>query len=889
MIKTFPEGIQFKYSWRTYQVRVLSELESYLNDNALHVVAPPGSGKTVLGLEVMLRLNKPTLILAPTIAVRNQWVDRFCELFLQTDHIPEWISCDIRRPSFVTVSTYQGLHAASNDFQERTKSDNLLKEIVQSLSKQNVQTLIVDEAHHLKNEWWNTLIRLKEELNPTIVGLTATPPYDVSAGEWQRYIELNGPIDTEITVPELIIEGDLCPHQDYVCLSRPSVGEYEIIQKHRNRVHTLFQEIRQDEELIRAMESLSVWTDPRKNLDWIYANMPSYSSLLIFLNTVGRNIPFEHLEVLGDKRPDFPVFDYQWAQELLEFYLLKGRKMFPGFEKHQELLENRLMRNGVMERREITFLQNKKITSLLNTSIEKLNSIYRIVNFEYRKLGENLRLVVLTDYIRKEYLVDTEENMLELNKLGVIPVFEKLRRKNPDNIKIGVLTGSIIILPVSACELFEMCAKRRGVVEFSYNRLSYDTGYIQMVLTERLKNEIVKIVTDVFQEGGIEVLIGTKSLLGEGWDAPVLNSLILASFVGSFVLSNQMRGRAIRVEKGNREKTSNIWHLACIDPTSPDGGADVSLMKRRFRGFVGVSHLEGGGIENGIYRLGLPADFSDAEGVTAANDRSFYRAAQREKLKEQWKVALSKGVSLIEEIKISSETEKRHTRELQHLYLNRTISYMLAGLASGVLMFAQEVLYGLSRIRFRRLEDIKPVLIIIGAIGLFLFGREMWRAFRLYIRYRDISKDIHKIGQALALALAKVGIIKSEHVTVVSELDEKGAVLCYLEGGTRYEKSMFINALSEIVSVVESPRYLILRKSRSLFHLEQIDYHSVPELIGRKKEWATYFAYHWKRLVGNNELVYTRIQDGRRILLQARMKSLAAQFADKSETVSKWK
>ena len=83
-------------------------------------------------------------------------------------------------------------------------------------------------------------------------------------------------------------------------------------------------------------------------------------------------------------------------------------------------------------------------------------------------------------------------------------------------------------------------------------------------------------------------MIGTKSLLGEGWDAPVLNSLELASFVGSFVLSNQMRGRAIRVEKGNREKASNIWHLVCVDPTASDGGNDVEMLKRRFRSFVNI-------------------------------------------------------------------------------------------------------------------------------------------------------------------------------------------------------------------------------------------------------------------------------------------------------------
>lgn len=107
---------------------------------------------------------------------------------------------------------------------------------------------------------------------------------------------------------------------------------------------------------------------------------------------------------------------------------------------------------------------------------------------------------------------------------------------------------------------------------------------------EQLKHLIVYIVTQIFQAGEIEVLIGTKSLLGEGWDAQAINALILASFVGSFVLSNQMRGRAIRTQKGNLENTGNIWHLVCIDPSNPTGGKDLELLKRRFRSFVGVSN-----------------------------------------------------------------------------------------------------------------------------------------------------------------------------------------------------------------------------------------------------------------------------------------------------------
>ena len=58
----FDETVKFKYSWRPYQKRVLDEANKYLADGKVNVVAAPGSGKTVLGLELARRLNKPLMI-----------------------------------------------------------------------------------------------------------------------------------------------------------------------------------------------------------------------------------------------------------------------------------------------------------------------------------------------------------------------------------------------------------------------------------------------------------------------------------------------------------------------------------------------------------------------------------------------------------------------------------------------------------------------------------------------------------------------------------------------------------------------------------------------------------------------------------------------------------
>ena len=904
----FPENIKFKYRWRKYQQRVLHELQDHLTDGHLHVVAPPGSGKTVLGLEVALRLNKPTLILAPTIAIRNQWIQRFCELFLQTQQVPEWISRDIRKPKFMTVVTYQGLHAACSNLsgkEEETEleeggkesggeksSNQNLKNILKGLNEQGVKTVVVDEAHHLKNEWWQTLSKIKEKLKPAIVGLTATPPYDVSANEWQRYLELNGPVDTEITVPELVIEEDLCPHQDYVHFSLPTEKEKEGIQDFRQNIEKLFREIKADKTLVEAIEGHPVWVAPTEHLDWIYTNLAFYSASLIFLHANGKEIAETHLEIIGDQNLKIPPLDYPWMETLLDFYLYKEKEHFKVFEEHQKQLEKRLRRYGAMEGRQIRFSHNKRVTGFLTSSISKLNGISEIVDFEYKQLGHDLRLVILSDYIRKEFYTNAAENKLALTKIGVIPIFEKLRRENSHQKKIGVLTGSMIIIPQSAFSAFEAKAAKYGVQEISAAPVPFDEQYLIINQTEKLKHDIIHIVTQVFQEGEIEVLIGTKALLGEGWDAPAINSLVLASFVGSFVLSNQMRGRAIRTQRGNSGKTGNIWHLACLDPTATTGGDDFELLKRRFRSFVGVSLGEEPGIENGIGRLNIPESLRLKEEVENKNEETFRYAGNRASLKTRWETALKAGVNLVEEIKIPFP-EKRDFRQAKSLYYNRTIVYLMSMLGSAVVGFGLESIEALGRAAegIETAEELYYVLAALGVVGMLSFGGLAYKTFRLYINYRDISKDIQQIGDALLNSLIKAGVVLTDHskLRVEASVDHFGTVFCHLEGGTTFEKSTFINALQEVIGPIDNPRYVIIRKSKLMHFLRQKDYHSVPEIIGRNKKLAENFQAHWERLVGSCQLIFTRTIEGRKLLLKSRVKSLASQFEDEVEHVNKWR
>jgi len=907
----FPKGIKFKYTWRKYQQRVLDDLQEHLTSGHLHVVAPPGSGKTVLGLEVALRLNKPTLILAPTIAIRNQWIQRFCELFLQVEQTPDWISRDIRNPKFMTVATYQGLHAACNNLKieednndevespeekEVIKSSNPnLAAVVDGLRTQGVKTIVVDEAHHLKNEWWQTLTKVKEKIDPVIVGLTATPPYDVTATEWERYISLNGPVSMEISVPELVVENDLCPHQDYVYFSLPTEKENQGIVDFRVNIEKLFQELRRDETLVAAIENHPAWKEPTKHLDWIYNNFSCYSAFLIFLNANEKEIPKKHRKIVGDKKAEIPALDYEWFEILLDFYLYKEKEHFEAYEEHKKLLENKLLRYGALEKRKINFSFNKKITRLLTSSISKLDAIKEIVDFEFGKLGRDLRLVILSDYIRKEFFTNSSASQLEINKMGVIPIFEKLRRENTAGKKIGVLTGSVIVIPKTAVSAFEVKAAKYGITKIHYAPLSFDDGYVLINQTEQLKHDIVHIITQIFQTGEIEILVGTKSLLGEGWDAPAINSLILASFVGSFVLSNQMRGRAIRTQSGHPNKTGNVWHLVCVDPTSESGGDDVALLKRRFRSFIGLSFKEEPFIENGISRLNLPENIRLKNEIEKTNSTMFHFAGDRENLKSRWHEALKTNAVLEEEIKIPFR-ETRGIKAVRSMYFKKTIAYFVATLISGVSYYLQQsfsdVMRNMQRLQeIPSLRDILPILLLVTIGAVLIFGRQTYKALKLYLKYRDISKDIQQIGEALLLSLIKVCAIHTDisKLIVKASSDETGAVFCHLKGGTTFEKSAFINALQEIVSPINNPRYIIVRKHTFALTLVQKDYHSVPEILGRNKNFAEYFKMQWQRHVGDCNLIFTRTITGRQILLRSRGKSLSAQFADEVERVSKWK
>ena len=906
----FPDQVAFQKTWRTYQARVLSELEEHLDDNHLHIIAAPGSGKTVLGLEVVRRLDKATLIFAPTLAIRDQWVDRLVSLFCGGDSTPpEWISKDIRNPKFLTVSTYQGLHSAFTGKMERepdeeedetydredhdpnraAKRKTRRNKLLNKLKAAHILTLVLDEAHHLRKEWWQCLIDIKKQLDdPTIVALTATPPLDVSPYEWERYVDLCGPVDSEICVPELVLERNLCPHQDYVYLSTPLKAEQKQIEEFRSDIKEFVNELCSDRDFTLALERHPCIKRPNSFVEEILSDPGFYSSMAFFLNHVKGRPPRKVLRIIGFPSKKCPTLDYEWLEVLLTGCLYSHNDGFEGCADLFDGISRRLKRTGAIERRKVNLISNDKITKLLISSISKLKSIEEIVILESESLGTNLRMVILTDYIRKAAFPKNEREPESLKRIGVVPIFETIRRRSIDGIKLGILSGTLVVIPFDAKDLLEQIAAGMGIETsaIKYSSLAHDENFLSLDLKGADKQKMVRLVTRLFSRGGITVLVGTKSLLGEGWDAPSINSLILASFVGSYMLSNQMRGRAIRTQEGNPDKTANIWHLVCVERGRKELSEDMEMLTRRFKSFVGVSFKEDV-IENGLGRLALDKPPYSAKRIDNICSTMTRKARDRDRLRAEWDQALRAGDSgrLAEEITSSYFTLPRN-----FVFANTILAVLWQGLFWGLFIFSQ-IMEGMNR-SSEKLTG-KGFILVFGiacVVSALIALPKCLKALYLFLKHAPVRSSMKQIGKTLVKSLAYANLVqtRASRLKVVTAKHQYGFVSCSLKGGTTYEKSLFLDSMQEILGPIGNPRYIMVRKTPLLRWMRK-DYHVVPQVLGRNKELAEYFRTMWSKYVGPTELVYTRSVEGRKILLKARGHAMSTSFQRRAERIRTWK
>ncbi len=153
------KDIKFESSCQLYDYQNTA-VSDVLTEESGILVAPSGSGKTIMGLEIISRLKQPALILVHKKQIYNQWLERI-ENFLNIPKREIGQICSNKKTVGykVTVAMLQTL----------SNSENFADE----LGLNNIGLALVDECHHIPAKTFRKVIT---RLNPYyLYGLTATP------------------------------------------------------------------------------------------------------------------------------------------------------------------------------------------------------------------------------------------------------------------------------------------------------------------------------------------------------------------------------------------------------------------------------------------------------------------------------------------------------------------------------------------------------------------------------------------------------------------------------------------------------------------------------------------------------------------------------------------
>ncbi|MGE5472812.1 MAG: DEAD/DEAH box helicase family protein [Ignavibacteriales bacterium] len=963
------ENLKFKYPFRKHQTMLLEQFESLHTSNKntrfkYHVVSPPGSGKTIAGIEMAVRLKVPALVMCPNTAIQGQWMDK-AKMFIPEGsniELNSLVSSSSNNLNFLNVFTYQSLSIPDNsDDSEIIIAENLwadtlskssgipvqesldriykmkasnpenyskelskytiklrhenlqdvsvdlfeilhpnAKSLIQSLKETGVKTMIFDECHHLQNYWALVMAEIAQKLEiENLIGLTATPPISDDKEKMECYNALLGNIDFQIPTPAVVKEGMLAPYQDLAYFCVPLPEEFEFIKNS----HQKFQQITSSFD--SQSSDFYFWISDRiinrKLVTGEAQEWPNFFKTRTNFAIAG----VKYLLKNQCKLPwDITVTEAMYSEmsmddwcALIEDYALNLLKISSKdedkalYEEIREALRSLgyvLSENGIRA-------YSSPIDRILAYSKNKIESLKLILKNEMKAMGDKIRVAIITDFEFSNALsLKKMESLLDEESGGAIRVIKELTNDEEiDKLDPVMVTGSNLLCDEDLAQTFINLAKEWAEENSFEFDLSIDpsiTGSFCSVVgvgKDWCSRTAVLFTTYIFEKGITKCIIGTRGLLGEGWDSINLNTLLDMSTVTTFASVNQLRGRSIRKSEIEPKKVANNWDIICIAPGLEKGYNDMSRLFRKHENFYGIcddsqiqcgiNHLDGS--------LSLGENHLSAEEINEINQRMLSKSVERAKAYEKWGIGqpyenINMGCCELKlEKPIIMKAGSVYGQE-QSILASKLKASIYSTIVSGVLLGTLKYL----------IPTYIETAYITGFLGGIL-GLNAYTSFSSFLSYGNEKflninaiSSIKDISLAIFNGLKECGLVDNtlnDNKVVINERDD-GTIRVHLEASEK-DSTLFSASLSEMLSPISDQRYAVERyevpvPKTSLFKVLYMvryglnkcppvlmSYHPLPSAFNLK-ERAVVFQKYWNKFVSPGEVIFLKGEKGQKVL-----------------------
>lgn len=949
----------FRGTLRRYQMQILNDLEAD-DGQTLHVVAPPGSGKTLVGCLLAAKNGRRAVALSPTTVIQGQWAQTVQGLVKESPNTVK-VSTDPKALGDFTCLTYQMLSVVSTDnvfhdlakeqwleeLQEggqteqqarifldevaagnpktyssglRKRANSLRKEYVGSspdliakilhpnaiklldrLIDHGVDTVILDECHHLLDHWALVVSYLKNRLDkkgakPLLIGLTATLPSLEDGREQEIYTSLLGGVDYEIPVPAVIKEGNLAPSRDLVHVTVPTENELIFIQNHEERLRKeiiaefgseigkqfllrtlglpLDKKLRQAESIKRIDASLA------ENFDFVLSAGKIFSEIY---PVDAADLGFEGALLQKCESGDLlKVIGRYGLQELL------------GKEEHKERwkkLKSVLADFGLHMSDRGMRRTKDPVSDVLAKSDSKYYGVTSILRQELASPdGGRIRAAVVTDFVRH---TNKKGDQNGGTGGGAVRAFEIIASDPVTAAMHPVLVtrNHFWVLAADAPIVTERL-KHFGVTDAEAIPIT-EVDKTCEIKSSQTPTGMLDELGALIEEGTIQLIVGTRGILGEGWDCPSVNTLIDLTLAATSSSVQQLRGRTLRLDPAWPDKVAHNWSVVCLVGKTSDASdiGEIGRLVRKHEYLWGVEREDSSSVVTGLDAV-----------FTIENQRKLWLIAQKVASvhpQELNAAAVLPGrdseyagwqVGTVSDERIREQVKARPVKPVlqdKKFVSPPTVAAIVLGVMVGLILSFIEVIEYLEP----NIESVFDAIVIAGIVVLILF---VWsipkivRAFRTSAR----SASIYEKGTlTLANTLSEQTLtgpwnhydIAAYPVTGLAGITETFVV--EVVGGSQNDQKILTGSMRELFGPVESPRFLLevgrLRgpSDFSFYGLlaalvdaiwKSRGYLPVPRIIGLRRERAESFAANWNRNVGPARLIEVRDHDGKLLVSRVR-------------------